>query len=372
MAQRQLQSTSEASEAWWRTPDLARDIDAGAYLETMLVAAVSSVLLTRLYLQATGFPQIGGGGLHLAHLLWGGLLMLIALVLLLATLGKRLKHLSAAVGGFGFGLFVDEIGKFITSDNNYFFQPAIALIYLIMVGLFLLFRAIERRNPSPLELLVNAADHVREVVLDGATRAEVARGLDLLARSGARGPLVDHIRAVLEAAEYEPDGGPTLVRRMAGSAWRTYDRLVAWQWFQRGVLLVFAGQALLGLLAALVVGALGTMQLPQVWQSMAISDQPPQLLLPEMTVASSIGAASVATSALSLFLVMVGVIHLPRKRITAYRWFERSLLLAILVTQVMLFWQDQFAALGGLIFNLVLLTVVRSMISLERARARSR
>jgi hypothetical protein len=80
----------------------------------------------------------------------------------------------------------------------------------------------------------------------------------------------------------------------------------------------------------------------------------------------------VATSVLSLFLVGVGVIHLPRRRITAYRWFERSLLVAILVTQVMLFWQDQFAALGGLFWNLVLLTLVRSMIALEAARGQSR
>jgi len=370
MAQRQLESLSQPT---WRTPDLARDIDAGAYLETVFVAAVSSVLLTRLYLQATGFPQIGGGGLHLAHLLWGGLLMLVALILLLATLGKRLKHLSAAVGGFGFGLFVDEIGKFVTSDNNYFFQPAVALIYLIMVGLFLLFRAIERRNPSSLELLVNAADHVREVVLDGATRSEVKRGLDLLTRSGARGPLVDHIRALLEAADCEPDGGPTGPRRLADHVWRTYDRLVAWPWFQRGVLTVFAGQALLGLIAAVVVAVIGAMQFPALWETMAHSDQPPRLVLGEVTVASSIGVASVATSMISLFLVVLGMMHLRRRsRITAYRWFERSLLVAILITQVMLFWQDQLAALGGLIFNLLLLTIVRSMISLEAARGHSR
>src|SRR5579872_2142060 len=145
-----------------RTPDLARDVDAGAYLETLLVAAVSSVLLTRLYLQITGFPQIGSGGLHLAHLLWGGLLMLVSLVLMLATLGKRQKHLSATVGGIGFGLFIDELGKFVTSDNNYFFQPAVSLIYVILVLLFLLTRAIVRREPSPMEALVNAADLVRE------------------------------------------------------------------------------------------------------------------------------------------------------------------------------------------------------------------
>jgi hypothetical protein len=35
--------------------------------------AVVAVLLTRLYLNLTGFPHIGAGGLHIAHLLWGGL-----------------------------------------------------------------------------------------------------------------------------------------------------------------------------------------------------------------------------------------------------------------------------------------------------------
>src|SRR5207302_8539217 len=86
----------------------------------------------------------------------------------------------------------------------------------------------------------------------------------------------------------------------------------------------------------------------------------------------SLGAASVATSLVSLVLVAIGLLYLPRSRVRAYRWFERSLLIAILITQVMLFWQDQFAALGGLFWNLALLTVVRSMISLERARAQPR
>src|SRR5438094_10604222 len=83
----------------------ARDVDAGSYLQTLLVAAVVTVLLTRLYLQLTGFPKIGGGGLHIAHLLWGGLLMLVALAFLLTVLGKRAKRIAATIGGVGFGLF---------------------------------------------------------------------------------------------------------------------------------------------------------------------------------------------------------------------------------------------------------------------------
>ncbi|MGH7908854.1 MAG: hypothetical protein ACRENW_03265, partial [Thermodesulfobacteriota bacterium] len=52
-----------------------RNFDAGNYLENFLVAAVAAVLVIRLFLKMTGYPQIGGSSLHIAHMLWGGLLM---------------------------------------------------------------------------------------------------------------------------------------------------------------------------------------------------------------------------------------------------------------------------------------------------------
>ncbi|KWX00084.1 hypothetical protein C3Y87_00420 [Carbonactinospora thermoautotrophica] len=58
-----------------------RDPDGAAHLQQFVVAGISTVLLTRAYLAATGCPQIGGGGLHIAHVLWGGLLMLVALAI---------------------------------------------------------------------------------------------------------------------------------------------------------------------------------------------------------------------------------------------------------------------------------------------------
>src|SRR5215211_3839695 len=123
---------------------LVRNVDAGSFLESFLLAAVSAVLVIRVYLELTGYPQIGGGGLHIAHMLWGGVLMVVGVVMLLAYLGKRMQHAAAIVAGIGFGTFIDELGKFITSDNNYFFQPTIALIYAIFILLFLAFHTIER------------------------------------------------------------------------------------------------------------------------------------------------------------------------------------------------------------------------------------
>lgn len=78
-------------------------------LETFFIASVTSVLVIRAFLASTGYPQLGGHGLHIAHLLWGGLLMLIALVLLLAFIGRHLQSLAALLGGIGFaGLFKSQ------------------------------------------------------------------------------------------------------------------------------------------------------------------------------------------------------------------------------------------------------------------------
>ena len=323
----------------------ARDVDAGSNLQVLLVSSVVAVLLTRLYLGMSGYPRIGSGPLHVAHLLWGGLLMLAALVVLLSVLGKRTKRWAAVLGGLGFGLFVDELGKFVTADNDYFFQPTIALIYVVFIVLFLVFRAIERRSLSPDELLVNAADMLREVVLGGATRAEVVRARRLLDRSGSEGPLADGLRQAIVGATRAPEQ-VSQIANAATWAWRTYDRLLAWHWFQRAIWLVFVAQALIGLVAAVAVG----------WA--AVHDRA-TLLQQQSTL---------VTSLVSLGLVLIGVARLPTSRLDAYRWFERSVLIAVFFTQVIVFWQDQLAALGGLLFDLALLTTLRFLIRQEDAR----
>jgi len=94
------------------------------YLLISLVAFGVTVIFTRLFLQLTGFPQIGNSVLHIAHALWGGLLLFVAVLLPLALANRWAIQASALMGGIGIGLFFDEVGKFITQTNDYFFPPA--------------------------------------------------------------------------------------------------------------------------------------------------------------------------------------------------------------------------------------------------------
>ena len=348
----------------------ARDFEAGSYLQDFLVATVVAILLTRLFLELTGYPRVGGGGLHVAHMLWGGLLMLVALVLLLAVLGKRTKRAAALVGGAGFGLFIDELVKFITADNDYFFQPTIALIYSLLVLLFLGFRAIERRSLSRGEALANAADMLREVVMGGATEAEITRTLALLERSRAEGPLADGLRAAVRGAERAAERSRPRLARAAALAWRSYDRLIAWRWFQRAILGLFVAQALLGIpLFLFVLLGLAALTVPSVAALLELTDS--STLLAQATDSSDglVGsAASTASALLSLACAMLGVAHLRRSRLGAYHWLERSVLVSVLFGQVLLFWQDQLAAVVQLGWNLLLLAALRYAIRQEEAR----
>ncbi len=113
----------------------------------MLLSFAASVVVTRVFLQLTGFPKIGGeSGLHIAHLLWGGLLLFGATLLTLIYANQWVYPLTAVLGGIGVGLFIDEVGKFITATNDYFFPAAAPIIYGFFLITVLLYFQVRRRR----------------------------------------------------------------------------------------------------------------------------------------------------------------------------------------------------------------------------------
>lgn len=108
-------------------------------IDTFVLSGVITVLLTRGFLYVTNFPELGTDSLHIAHVLLGGVLLVSAFLILLLSDNAN-KITSALLGGIGFGLFIDEVGKFLTKDSDYFYEPAFTVIYLLYLIIWFISR----------------------------------------------------------------------------------------------------------------------------------------------------------------------------------------------------------------------------------------
>ncbi len=313
---------------------LPRDPDGSTYLAGFLVAAVVTVMLTRALLAATGYPQLGGNGLHVAHVLWGGLLMAVAFVLLLSFAGPSVRPIGALVGGVGFGLFVDEIGKFVTSDNNYFYAPTAALIYAVVVVLLLLGEVLNGRRPHEgVEYLAGAADRAVAGLAGGFTPRARAQADDLLGRAGqVRGAAeVGLLLAVVEDDSVEV---PNPIAAVSGWVVALTRRLVSARWVPTATVVVL-------LLSSVSTVARGLL----AWAG--------DVEVGWWVIVCVLGGAAVSTT-----FALVGLVVVRRDRHDGYVLFRRAVVISLLITQVFVFRLEQWAAVAGLSVDLVVLGLV--------------
>jgi hypothetical protein len=313
---------------------VARDTAAVRHLVTFLVVTVATVLVVRFLLAASGYPQVGGGGLHVAHVLWGGLGMALAVIVLLSWVGPALRSLGAILGGIGFGLFVDEIGKFVTSDNDYFYEPTAALIYAVVVVLVLLVEALHgRRAHHPAEYLAVATDRAVAGVAGGFTDAEREEARSLVKR-GEGEPGASEVAALVGAVPRDdvavPDPVRGLMRR--GSAW------FAWALEQRWAAVV--------VLVAVLGSAAG---------SVAVAVR---VLTGSVDVPSWVGVGIVVATAATVACVVVGVLVGRDDRRAGAVWVRRGVLVSLLVTQLLGFRAVQWVAVAGLVVDLLVLAAL--------------
>ena len=156
------------------------------YLRLTLLAFAVSVVLTRLLLWLSGYPKVGSGPYHIAHLLWGGLLLFVAALLPLTIANRWVYTAGGVLGGLGVGLFIDEVGKFITSNNDYFFPAAAPIIYAFFLLTTLVYLRVSRppSGDSRAELY-RIFDDMSEVLdhdLDPQEQADLEARLKLVAQ----------------------------------------------------------------------------------------------------------------------------------------------------------------------------------------------
>lgn len=190
------------------------------YLLITIASFAVTVAGTRWYLDLTGYPTVGGGELHIAHALWGGLALTAAAILPLLWVGHRALVLSALLAGVGVGLFIDEVGKFLTTSTDYFYAPAAPIIYGSVLLLMLLWLIIRRRSATDYDVTHVLLEALQDGVDGDLTAVDRQRAIDMQRRAE-------------EGRPGDPDSVPTLLVRALTSP--TMDeQLTAQGWVARG------------------------------------------------------------------------------------------------------------------------------------------
>ncbi|MCM0676105.1 hypothetical protein NCC78_15610 [Micromonospora phytophila] len=318
---------------WSRPP---RVLEAPSYLQAFVLSGVVTVLLTRAALRAAGYPQLGGGGLHIAHVLWGGVLMTAGLGVALVFLGSAARVLGAVLGGIGFGLFIDEVGKFVTAGTDYFYAPAAGIIYGAFALLVVITQAIRGRiRLSGPERTANALFAVVGGLRTGLTddrRAAAARLVE-----GCGPDVEEAVARLLDAVpRREPPGArfwqPWLTRARRALIWVTAHR-----WVVSLVVLYLVGEPFVVVLTVVRDTVTGQLDDQREWGAVL-----------------GVSVSALITAVLGIRAASL----LPRARTRAFRLFKLALLVDLLFGQIFSFTVNQFGALTALGVDLFLLGVV--------------
>lgn len=313
-----------------------RVTSAAAHLQAFAISGISAVLLTRTYLQWTDYPQLGGGSLHIAHVLWGGLLMMVGLVVTLSFLGQAARTWGSVLGGVGFGLFIDEVGKFVTKTTDYFYRPAVGIIYLVFASLVVLSQWLKGRTDfSQRERTANAVYAALVGVTSGLTAEQRHTAVRLVQGSG------DTLDAaavrLLGTVPGRETNSPGPLRTAFDRARAAFDRLTSRPVVVALAVVYLIVQGMLPLVGLGLENAVGALTREREWGAV-------------------IGMA--VSAAITVVLAGWGALRLRRDRGAAFRLLNAALLVDILLGQVFTFIENQFSAVPGLIADLLLMVIL--------------
>lgn len=342
----------------FRLPIRAADTE---LLDSFFVSAVTTLLLIRVFLAATDYPRVGGGGLHIAHVLWGGLGMLVAIVLFLSFLSPTTRQLGAIVGGAGFGAFIDELGKFLTADNDYFFKPTAALVYVLFIALYFVVREIRHRGLTPAEDLANAFRIAEQLAMGTISAEQRDRALALLAGADPAEPLVGALTRRFRDASVVARRGRAA--RIATAVSARYAVIARSRWFRWVIIAFFALQGLsfwlgtLALVVALVLAGFGDTE-GIVGVGLVGED------------ASITTWTQLAADVIGGWMLLRGMVALRHSRAAAYHFFELAVLIDLLLVLPFQILAVGFEGSINVFLDLALIAALRYLTGLERGIAR--
>lgn len=314
------------------------------YMLISLFSFVATVTIVRGFLVLTGYPQIGSGTLHIAHVLWGGLILYIAAILPLIYLGPRLHIVGAILSGVGVGLFIDEVGKFITRQNDYFYVAAAPIIYVFFLLVVIL--VIMIRRPKEVDgraELVQALETLREQLyrpLNSSEQTYFERDMNKVMETDSN---LLHQKMAEQLLDLVRSDDRTIPDKQPFWWLRIAERSRIWLTEKRLSRILGVGMVLLGLF---------TLKNPlQVWLGQVI---PNSALLEFLNAHSGRQIDPVEAQALfnvriglevlvGLMLVISAILLVVRKVRLAFNLGYLSLLLALAVLDMLLFYFEQFS-----------------------------
>ncbi|MBN1266319.1 MAG: hypothetical protein JXA25_12555 [Anaerolineales bacterium] len=334
---------------------------AHSYILVLLLSFAATIAGTRLFLELTGYPTIGGGELHIAHVLWGGLLLFGSCLVLLTVANRWTLLLGASLGGVGMGFFMDEIGKFITTSNDYFFPAAAPIIYAFFLLTILIYLQIRKARPHhPRVELYRVLDQISELLdsdLQESELLDIRQRLNLLVQTEHDPALVRLAETLLtflnsQSLELAPDNPGAIERFLQAverfqERWLTRPRL---RWVLIAGLSALAAVSILNLIRF----SLGTFQ-PETLEILLIQ------LIENKPIAGiqSLYGFLIQTgvqAAAGLFCLSSVILFFLKKDQRALTLAYYGLLLCLTIGNILIFYYEQFSTiiLASLQFLLLL------------------
>jgi len=336
-----------------------RRIEADRQWLLLIAAFGASVVGTRLFLQATGYPQIGGATLHIAHLLWGGLCLFIAIAMYLTLANHWTYNASAIIGGIGIGLFIDEVGKFITRTNDYFYPLAAPIIYgffLITVLAYLYLR--QRRPNQSRPQLYWVLDELKDIVDQDYTEEEreavqrVLQEVIATSNNATHRQIAQSLMLVSANASVIAPPEPHVLQRMARRLRMFEERYVGRRLFRLGLIVGYLFSSLTGMLLMLL--------LVELAGSNGFRTELQQALLDQAFVTQSASLGWIFAM-ISLYII-VGVLYVGAAVLLLVRrdglgtlLGRLALIIDLMVVNLFAFYFNQFAMISSTLLALVVL-----------------